>query len=48
MNTGTSTQRVKLPEAGRFFVTDAGLETELVFLDEWDLPEFCAATLLET
>lgn len=48
MNTGTATQRVNLPETGQFFVTDAGLETELVFMDEWDIPEFCAATLLET
>jgi len=42
------TLRIDLPQAGQFFVTDAGLETELIFIDEWEMPEFCAATLLDT
>lgn len=37
-----------LPHRGELFVTDAGLETELVFHDGRELPHFCAAVLLET
>jgi homocysteine S-methyltransferase len=36
-----------MPKAGETFVTDAGLETELVFHDGIELPEFCSAVLLD-
>jgi S-methylmethionine-dependent homocysteine/selenocysteine methylase len=35
-------------ETDRLFVTDGGLETTLLFLDEMDLPEFAAFDLLKT
>ncbi len=44
----TPTSRVPLPQPGRRFLTDAGLETELVFKDGIELPHFSAAVLLET
>ncbi|HYD45319.1 MAG TPA: homocysteine S-methyltransferase family protein, partial [Phenylobacterium sp.] len=41
--------RNDLPQtAGRLFLTDAGLETVLVFLEGMELPQFAAFPLLET
>lgn len=40
--------RDKLPQlSGKLFLTDGGLETTLVFIDGFDLPEFAAFTLLD-
>jgi S-methylmethionine-dependent homocysteine/selenocysteine methylase len=40
--------RKRLPQtANRLFVTDAGLETELVFIDGRELPHFAAFDLLK-
>lgn len=39
--------RSPLPRAGDRYVTDAGLETELVFHDGFELPHFISATLVE-
>lgn len=39
--------RSPLPVAGDRYVTEAGLETELVFHDGFELPHFISATLLE-
>jgi hypothetical protein len=39
--------RCPLPAEGERFITDAGLETELVFHDGLDLPHFSAAPLVE-
>lgn len=44
----TTTIRRRLPQAGERCVSDAGLETELVFKDGLDLPAFSSAVLLET
>ena len=33
---------------GPAFITDGGLETSLIFLDEWELPEFAAFVLLDS
>jgi S-methylmethionine-dependent homocysteine/selenocysteine methylase len=44
-----ATSRHRLPQlAGGPFLTDAGLETTLVFHDGWELPMFEAFTLLES
>lgn len=40
-------QRVPLPAPGSLWLTDAGLETELVFKDGLELPHFSAAVLLD-
>lgn len=40
--------QVALPQKGERFITDAGLETELVFHDGIDLPCFCAGVLLDS
>ncbi|NNF77021.1 MAG: homocysteine S-methyltransferase, partial [Rhizobiales bacterium] len=41
--------RNNLPQLnGKLFLTDGGLETTLVFLDEFDLPLFAAFTLLKS
>jgi S-methylmethionine-dependent homocysteine/selenocysteine methylase len=41
--------RTRLPQfSGRIFLTDSGLETELIFLDGIDLPSFASFPLLET
>ena len=41
--------RHRLPQLdGRLFLTDAGLETTLIFHEGWDLPIFQAFTLLES
>jgi len=39
--------RTPLPAAGETWITDAGLETELVFKDGLELPSFSAAVLLD-
>jgi homocysteine S-methyltransferase len=44
----TPDPRVPLPAPGQDFLTDAGLETELVFKEGVELPHFSAAVLLET
>ena len=43
----SSRPRSPLPLAGERYVTDAGLETELVFHDGFDLPHFISATLVD-
>ena len=44
-----TTSRHRLPQLdGGVFLTDAGLETTLIFHDGWELPMFQAFTLLES
>jgi len=49
INAHSSSQRQRLPQinGNGLFVTDGGLETELVFHDGFDLPSFAAFPLLE-
>ncbi|WP_013627883.1 homocysteine S-methyltransferase family protein [Rubinisphaera brasiliensis] len=48
MTVTRDSNRSPLPEAGQFYVTAAGFETELLFLDKIELPEFCSGILLES
>ncbi len=48
IESGAGTARIPLPERGSFWLTDAGLETELVFKDGIELPHFSSAVLLDT
>lgn len=45
---GHGAERTPLPERGALWITDAGLETELVFKDGLELPHFSAAVLMES
>ena len=49
MPVSTGSTKFRLPQLdGRLFLTDAGLETTLIFHEGWDLPMFEAFTLLES
>ncbi|MAT13888.1 MAG: homocysteine S-methyltransferase [Planctomyces sp.] len=43
----TSPERVDLPQVGETFLTEAGLETDLIFHHGIELPLFCTAVLLD-
>ena len=44
-----SKYRNALPQLeGRLFLTDSGMETTLIFLEGWDLPEFASCDLLRS
>ncbi len=43
----TRSRRAPLPAVGDHFITEAGLETELVFHDGFELPHFISATLVD-
>jgi S-methylmethionine-dependent homocysteine/selenocysteine methylase len=44
----TATHRRNLPQlSGQFFLTDSGIETDLIFNGGWQLPEFAAFVLLD-
>lgn len=40
--------RIDLPNAPRFYLTDGGIETFLIFDEGFELPDFAAFTLLQT
>jgi S-methylmethionine-dependent homocysteine/selenocysteine methylase len=42
------TKRIRLPARGSLWLTDAGLETELIFKDDIELPYFSSAVLLDS
>jgi S-methylmethionine-dependent homocysteine/selenocysteine methylase len=48
IQTRDETARVPLPARGSLWLTDAGLETELVFKDGLELPHFSSAVLLDS
>ena len=44
-----STQKARLPQLdGGLFLTDGGIETDLIFNDGFELPYFAAFHLLQT
>ena len=48
MTTTATTYRRELPQIGdKVFLTDGGLETTLVYHEDWELPEFAAFVLLD-
>ena len=49
LNTSQARYRSNLPQLGEMpFLTDGGLETSLIYLEDWELPEFAAFVLLES
>lgn len=49
MNRATTSYRSALPQlGGDMFLTDGGMETTLVYQEDWELPEFAAFVLLDS
>lgn len=49
MNTSTSHYRSTLPQLGKkMFLADGGLETTLIYEQDWELPHFAAFVLLDS